>query len=192
MRKWMLLLCVALLMGCSTTPAQDDAQKEANVSYCESDVGGCPLGEASSEAADTSWMKRLSMQEAIAMVQEEQDSVIYFGYPDCPWCQEILPLLQEVATASQKDVYYVQTRDEAKELLYTNEEKEQFIPYLRAYMKQDDEGVYQLYVPLVIRIQDGKVSGGHLGSVDGHDAHERKMTDREKEEVKSIYQELLS
>ena len=32
---------------------------------------------------------------------------------------------------------------------------------------------------------------GHLGTVEGHDAHERKMNEEEKEEVMQIYKKIV-
>ena len=58
-------------------------------------------------------------------------------------------------------------------------------------MNKDNEGEYQIYVPFVIVIKDGKVVSGHIGTVEGHDAHERKMNDQEKQDLQDIYTEMF-
>ena len=59
-------------------------------------------------------------------------------------------------------------------------------------MSNNDEGILTLYVPLVLVIKKGKVIDGHEGTLDSHDATERKMTDDEKEELTKIYTKLMS
>ena len=49
-----------------------------------------------------------------------------------------------------------------------------------------------LYVPFVVVVKDGKAVSGHIGTVDGHDAHERKMTEKEMQELKKIYADMFS
>ena len=48
------------------------------------------------------------------------------------------------------------TRDSQKELLYTDEERKELSLYLKDYMKEDESGDLKLYVPLVVRIENGK------------------------------------
>lgn len=59
-------------------------------------------------------------------------------------------------------------------------------------MSNNDEGVLTLYVPLVLVVKDGKVIDGHEGTLESHDATERKMTNDEKEQLTKIYTKLVS
>lgn len=47
-------------------------------------------------------------------------------------------------------------------------------------MSNNDEGILTLYVPLVLVVKNGKAIDGHEGTLESHDATERKMTDDEK------------
>ena len=58
-------------------------------------------------------------------------------------------------------------------------------------MNQDEEGKYQLYVPFVVFVKNGKIMNAHIGTVDGHDAHERTMTEDEQKELTKIYDEMF-
>ena len=50
----------------------------------------------------------------------------------------------------------------------------------------------KIYVPFVLVIKDGKVVAGHVGTVDGHDAHERKIElSKEKKDLQSIYEDMF-
>lgn len=100
--------------------------------------------------------------------------------------------MNEVAKADKQHILYIQTRDDKKELLYTQDQKKEMISYTKQFMEKDDEGEYQLYVPFVVVVKDGKAVSGHIGTVDGHDAHERSMTDKEKQELKKLYEDMFS
>lgn len=90
------------------------------------------------------------------------------------------------------DIQYVKVRDEEKNRLYTDEQKAIIEPYIQDYMSNNDEGILTLYVPLVLVVKNGKVIDGHEGTLESHDATERKMTNDEKEQLTKIYTKLMS
>lgn len=45
---------------------------------------------------------------------------------------------------------------------------------------------------LVLVVKNGKVIDGHEGTLESHDATERKMTNDEKEQLTKIYTKLMS
>ena len=100
--------------------------------------------------------------------------------------------MKKVAQENGIDIQYVKVRDEEKNRLYTDEQKTQIQPYIQDYMSNNDEGVLTLYVPLVLVVKNGKIIDGHEGTLDSHDATERKMTDQEKEDLTQIYTKLMS
>lgn len=123
---------------------------------------------------------------------KKKSGVLYFGFSSCPWCKEAKPVLKKAAQEKGIDIQYVKVRDEEKNRLYTDEQKSQIQPYIQDYMSNNDEGILTLYVPLVLVVKNGKVVDGHEGTLDSHDATERKMTDEEKEELIQIYTKLIS
>lgn len=134
----------------------------------------------------------ISFDEAIQYFTKEKSGVLYFGYSSCPWCKEAKPVLKKVAQKNGIDIQYVKVRDDKKNRLYTDDQKTIIEPYIQDYMSNNDEGILTLYVPLVLVIKNGKVIDGHEGTLDSHDATERKMTDDEKEELTKIYTKLMS
>ena len=133
----------------------------------------------------------ISMKEAIEILENKETALIYFGFPDCPWCIEALPVMNEVAETHGKEIYYVQTRDEEGNRLYDDEEKEIILNYVGEFEEKDDEGNLALFVPLVVSVKDGIAVSGNVGTVEGHDAHEREMTEEEVEMLKDIYDEMF-
>lgn len=189
-----------MLAGCSsaTDTSKTSSQDPAKTSAMEA-VRGCIADETSCESFQAEQSIQaladdftpMTFDEAIAFFKEGESGLLYFGFPDCPWCQEVLPLLSASAADHEVEVHYVRTRDKNKDLLYTPEQKEQIIPYLQDYMSDNDKGELTLFVPLIVEVKDGKVVDGHQGTVDGHDAHERKMTDEERQEVSSIVDSIV-
>ena len=48
------------------------------------------------------------------MLENKESGIVYFGFSDCPWCQEALPILKQVLEEQKLNCYYVQTRDEER------------------------------------------------------------------------------
>lgn len=187
MKKMIIIsICLCYILGCSSP------SKSNEKNYCDESTNSCTLDNDANSVQSTHPFISITMQKAIQLFKEKKKGVIYFGYPDCPWCQEAQPILEDVSKEFPIDVYYVRTRDNNKEKLYTEDEKKAIIPYLKNYLKEDDQGILQLYVPLVISIKDGEILQGHLGTVEDHDAHESKLTESQKKEVKDIYTKIFS
>ncbi|MCR0328029.1 transporter accessory protein [[Clostridium] innocuum] len=201
MKKIVLLLMVSLLCACSANTKTEQTKTNTKDSYCsdESDKSSaCDIDESADMSGyqdfkDTkNQFVESDMKEALSVFQKKESAILYFGYPGCPWCVEALPIMNEVAKADKQHILYIQTRDDKKELLYTQDQKKEMISYTKQFMEKDDEGEYQLYVPFVVVVKDGKAVSGHIGTVDGHDAHERSMTDKEKQELKKLYEDMFS
>lgn len=152
---------------------------------CE-EHSACSIDETDNQKDD--WFIALTMEDALQKLEYQEDGVYYFGYEDCPWCQDAAPVLTEVAQEYQKEVYYIKTRDEDHNLLYDDEQKERIINYLGEYMETNEDGQLTLYVPMVVEMKDGKVKNSHIGTVDSYDPNEREMTEEETKQLKDIYE----
>lgn len=195
---WIGILLIALC-GCSVAEPKDTKKtnEKDQTSYCDDATSTCGFGtEADMSAYEgfdhaNSMFEESDMTHLINTIKRKETGIFYLGYPSCPWCVEALPVLNEVAKASNQHIAYVRTRDEKKELMYTEEQKKTLIDAASTYMQKDDEGNYQVYVPFFVVVKDGVVVDGHVGTVDGHDAHERVMTEEEKSQLKEIFEKML-
>lgn len=131
--------------------------------------------------------------------------VIYFGFPECPWCRNAVPVLLDAAKESGLDtIYYfnaLSIRDkkhldengniivddqgteeykELVELLYDN---------LDVYEGLNDESIKRLYFPTVVFIKDGKVIEAYSGTVGSQNDPTVALTSMQRNELKSIYVE---
>ncbi|MBP3852987.1 MAG: conjugal transfer protein TraF [Erysipelotrichaceae bacterium] len=138
--------------------------------------------------------KEISMDEALSVFARQESAILFFGFKDCPWCQEAAPVLKEVAETTGKEVLYIKTRsDKEHELLYSDQQREQLSESIGAWMEpnEEEDNKLWLYVPLVIRVDHGVATEGHEGTVDTHDATKQTMTTEEKTQLEEIYTEIL-
>ena len=175
-----LLVTAVCLAGC-----QNVEETEKRPSAC-TEQSACEAVPADND------FEQITFDEAIDIFKNGDSAILYFGFPKCPWCQEAVPILKEEAAKAGKEVLYVQTRDDELNRLYTDEQRDEIEPYISEYMEKDDDGNPAIFVPLVINVKDGKAVAGHVGTVDGHDAHERSMTEDEKKQLTEIYSSLLN
>lgn len=123
-------------------------------------------------------VKYLEKEKLIDFLNKET-GIVYLGFPTCPWCRNILPVLMDFAYKNNVKLYYfnVRTFDSNDPV------REKLITILSEYL---EEGT--LYVPDVYFIKDGKIVGNHLGSVSSQTNPYEPLTDSQKEELKNIYQ----
>lgn len=179
-----LLSCFLLsISGCSSP--------SSTPSGCAVDENTCEEGKNEAEILSEDF-EPMSFEEAIAFFEDHQSGLLYFGFPGCPWCQEVVPILHKLASQANVPVHYIQTRDQEGIRLYTDLQRDEIAPYLQDYIRNNASGDPTLYVPLVVAVKEGKVVSGHQGTVSGHNAHEQEMTTPQKQEVKEDLTQLIA
>lgn len=133
-------------------------------------------------------IKYVTLDEVFDIIQNKT-GVIYFGFPGCPWCRNMIPVLFEAAKNNNIDtIYYFNPRDIRKS---DNEDYNKLKEILNEYLSEDENGQKVLYVPDVYFIKDGKIVGHHLGTVDSQEDPTISLTDEEKNELLDIFNELF-
>jgi thiol-disulfide isomerase/thioredoxin len=139
--------------------------------------------------------------------------VIYFGFPECPWCRNLVPVLNNsIASTSISKVYYYNIKNIRSKITanddgtLANESGTDFYYYLLnkldAYLteykvknskgKEIDTNEKRLYAPTIVFVKDGEVIGIHEGTIDAQTDPYNVLNDSEKEELASELQEYLS
>lgn len=144
--------------------------------------------------------------------------IIYFGFPECPWCRSALPVLFEAASNNKIDtIYYLNILNERDEyavedgkLIYQIDDQgkekkgtkgyfkllELLDKYLTDYTisfegKEYITGEKRLYAPSVIFIKDGEVLGIHVSTVESHKSGFDEMTNEQEKELYGIYEDYI-
>lgn len=186
MKKFLSILsCLVLLViitGCGNNKNSDDALKfkkeyeELNSSSVKMDI------------SENNPIKYATFDEIIDVLTKGT-GVVYFGFPGCPWCRNVIPVLFEVAKENDVDtIYYFNPREIRTS---GNDAYQQLTTILNDYLEENDEGVKTLYVPDVYFVKDGKIMGNHLSTVDSQSDPYTPLDEEQRAELKNIYQELF-
>ena len=193
MKKIIVLwVIVLLLIGC--TNVSNQPQEDENIGYCDGEIevgcgieGGMDMSAYEGFDDQQNAFVKSDMDEAIDIFQSKRSAILYFGFAKCPWCIEALPIMNEAAKSVERSIYYVETRDLERNLLYNDEQKKKIVSYLYDYLDTNDKGEKHLFVPFVVVVKEGIVTSAHLGTTESHDAKERKMTQKEQKQLLEIY-----
>ena len=101
---------------------------------------------------------------------ESGSGLIFLGFQQCPWCQQLAPIVDEAAKAEGLDkIYYLDIRHarETNDATY-----KKLVEKLKPHLRTDENGQPRVYVPDVTALKDGRVVGHFLQetTVDGEKA----------------------
>lgn len=145
---------------------------------------------------------KYSTYDEVFEILEGKTGVIYFGFPTCPWCRNLVPVLLDAADEVGIDTIYYLNAVEERDKKYLDEdgeivvEKEGTEEYYELVEKLDsvlgeyeglnDSSIKRLYFPTVVFVKDGKIVGSHIGTVDSQTDPSIALTDEQYEELKSL------
>lgn len=143
--------------------------------------------------------------EKVFQILEQGTGVIYFGFPECPWCRALIPVLLEVAEdVGVETIYYLNALEDRdilelddKNKVVTKKEAtkeyqrlvEKLDAYLSDYVlttkkkKEIQTGKKRLYFPTVVFVKDGEVVGFHEGTVESQVDPKKELSEQQKEEL---------
>lgn len=133
----------------------------------------------------------------------KNDGIIYFGFDECPWCRNALPVLIEAAREKEvSEIYYYDIKGIRDELVLNEEGmievmKEKSEDYqliydalydsLNIYEGLNDDTIKRLYAPSVFFIKEGKVMLMHESTVESQKDPSVMMSDVQQHQLKDIY-----
>lgn len=148
---------------------------------------------------------KYSSYDEIFEVLRSGTGVIYFGFPECPWARNLVPVMLSAAKEVEIDtIYYLNIKDD-RDVLMLNEnddiitEKEGNKKYFELVEKLDSilddyiltdndgksvsAGKKRIYTPLLIFVKNGKIIAHHTDTVDSQTDPYVALNDRQSEEL---------
>ena len=131
----------------------------------------------------------------------EGTGIIYFGFPECPWCRNLIPVLLDALNEKDiNDVYYMNVKELRDIKILSNGEiitqkeatnsykiiLEKLSNYLPAYEGLNDESIRRLYVPAIFFVKNGEVVGTHFNTVDSQTNPMVPLTEIQYNELKKL------
>lgn len=96
------------------------------------------------------------------------DGIVFLGFKECPWCQKLLPIVDEAATAEGVKVYYLDIRKLRED---NTAEYRELATILAPFLPKDEKGDVRIMVPDVSFVRNGEI-------IDRHEME--SVTDEEK------------
>lgn len=88
---------------------------------------------------------------------ERGDGVVFLGFSECPWCQQLAPIVDEAAKAEGLDkIYYLNIREARQN---NDETYRALVKKLENYLPKDKDGNPRIFVPDVTVLRQGEIVG---------------------------------
>ena len=135
------LVLTFILVGCTKDKKETDSEKFAK--------------EYNNITEDNYFVYR-DIDEIIKIL-EHGTGVVYLGFPECPWCQAYVPMLNEVADIEGLEkIYYYNIYEDRKN---NTASYQQIVNLIGEYLQYDEEGNKRIYVPAIIVVSEGQIIG---------------------------------
>ena len=172
MKKLLIALtALVILAGCNRQPLYP--QPQGNVS----DMSGYN-GLVSEQFVD------IDLDGILKLMEEKKTAIIYFGYASCPWCNALVPVLNEVSLEKQMKLYYL---DYHADVNYENEKIFEIVDKCDEaglVEEHQDDGTGIFYFPSVLYLEKGTPVILHSGTVSGHDGSQGGLSEKQAARLK--------
>jgi predicted bacteriocin transport accessory protein len=134
--------------------------------------------------------QEITFMESTRLFSEKGSGILYFGYNDCPWCERAVPVLNEAALETGVTVYYV---DIYGPFQPTKAQFEELLGYIESTLIEDDKGEKAFFVPAVIGIKNGEITGSHVSLLSDFtlEDEDSQLSDEQKQKLKDIYLDII-
>lgn len=127
--------------------------------------------------------------------------VIYFGFPECPWCRNLVPILVDTLNQYTMPFYYYNAYeirdnkhlDDNGDIVVDKEGTKEYYEivdilkdYLGEYSGLNDNSIKRLYFPTIVFVKEGKILYVHTGTLDSQEDPYVSLTDEQKNELANI------
>lgn len=138
--------------------------------------------------------KFASKGEVLAAFEAEK-AVVFFGFPECKWCQAYVKYLNDIAKeyGVNQILYYNIKYDRNKNTEFYKKIQE----IAKDYLLQDEEGNPRVYVPDVYFIKDGKIVGHNndtstISKMELEEYYTKENTEALQDKLNSLFKEISS
>ena len=94
-------------------------------------------------------------KEEIINILEHGTGIVYLGFPECPWCEAYVVLLNEIAkNEGIEKIYYYNIREDRDD---NTKFYQKVVSILSDYLDYDEEGRKRIFVPNITFVKEGKI-----------------------------------
>ena len=205
-----------LLTGCITTPEQTTDATEISQSGSQITSGTLTF-KAEYEALNDNEHPHMNVPEKLNIhilsfdqtqaMLNSGSGILFFWFPSCPWCRNLLPeLFAAMEKSNVKDLYYFNPKElrDQKELIdgkvvvkkETSPEYQWILDkldkILPAYEGLNNPTIKRLYVPAVLVIKEGKILNHHFETLPEQTDPHTPLTSDQKIKLQVILQDAMN
>jgi len=129
--------------------------------------------------------------DEIIKILEGGTGIVYLGFPECPWCQAYVPMLNEVAKEEGVEkIYYFNIREDRQE---NTKDYQKIVKLVKNYLMKDDEGNERIFVPDIYAIKDGKIiaHNNETSVIDSDITPAEYWSDTKKSQIKKTFKSMI-
>jgi len=129
--------------------------------------------------------------DEIIKILEGGTGLVYLGFPECPWCQAYVPILNEVAKEEGVEkIYYFNIREDRQK---NSKEYQKIVKLVKNFLMKDDEGNERIFVPDVYAVRDGKIlaHNNETSVIDSDITPSAYWTDAKKSAIKAEFKAMI-
>ncbi|MGL4382410.1 MAG: hypothetical protein ACRCTA_01690 [Bacilli bacterium] len=119
-------------------------------------------------------------KEALAIFKDK--GIIVFAFKECPYCQLLIPVVNDVAQDHKIDqIYYYNLKEDR---LNNTKDYQALVEVTKDYIQLDESNQPKIMVPHLFIIKDGNIIEDHFGVLDN------RVNDKEplsKDEYRTLY-----
>ena len=209
-KLFVIIIGVLLISACGTKESKTNYAKKFKEEYESLNGGVSSSGKDYLEVEiDEDNKVKYSSIKDIIKVLESGTGVIYLGYPECPWCRNVVPVLMRASNNTGiENVYYLNMHDVRDKMevdsngnVVTVEEGkegykdllEKLDSILSEYTVKDDDGKEydtgekRIFVPTVIFVKNGKILDYHMDTVESQTDPYVGLNEDQEMELYDIY-----
>ena len=131
----------------------------------------------------------VSLAESIRIFKENSSGIVFYAKPDSAECRIAAEVLQEAAQELNVKVYVVNTSDSV-----STEDLSTLTTYIDSTLYVDQAGNKSFFVPDLIAVNNGVITGYHTSTVKGIAVSSNEnivLSDDQKKELKKYYLEVI-
>jgi len=208
-----LLLVLISLVGCAqqpAVPATDLPVSNQSVKTAFEALNGqtASNGQPYLEVhiPEDSLFEPINEEDALQLL-ESGTGVLIFEFPECPWCRNMMPVVNEAAKEmALSKLYTFNIREERNQitlgddgaLVTVNEGTEFYRKVLEilgenasVYDGLNDASIRRIYAPTVFVIENGTVISSHVSTVESQTDPFIPLTDAQRQELLDIYKRMF-
>lgn len=146
MKKIISALLAVMLAGCTAPAAVQEQEPEDFLS-------------SYTELEDSSAFYE-GDHDSVEKMLQHGTGILYFSFPECPWCQKYTPLLAELAEeAGVRILYYDIHQDKEDDREWYDAVAAEIDAKNSSISRYDNDGNRLIYMPLVLFLREGTVIG---------------------------------